>query len=192
MDVYKLGGHSKSVATLTVPGLSAAVAKGAEFTGTAINGKTVRGKAFEAADATDTTIRIQYLYNDLSETGCFSGGIPGEDEENGGCFQETGNLTGPITFTYTYDPYTENTNERTIAKFSTSAESKMSGMLHFETFKEYYGAPDFADQIIQAADSEENTDFDRGNLALSMYGPVGLIGKNAWLRSRFRRLQCCI
>jgi len=85
-------------------------------------------------------------------------------------FEEEGQLTiGSKRVRYSYDVNTDNKNARTLSGFSTAAESKMYGcsagcpMLEYMKFYNYYGAYDYADQMILAAFDKTATSFTNGN-----------------------------
>jgi hypothetical protein len=98
-------------------------------------------------------------------------------------FNETGRLGPEVverdtpTIAYTYNPLTDNYNGRTIQGFSTTANIKYRPFDNMQAdfykdmqkFANYYGAPTFADEWIQAAFSAGSTAFDNANADFSTY-----------------------
>ena len=168
--IYEQGGYSKSVAkvTLSTP-LPMQMSKSTPVTGQNANGVAVYGKLYDTYANGATTIEIQYTTSDIqnSYVGCQVGGLAKPNLD--GCFGGTGTLSVDGTeLPYVYDPKTQNTNKRTLQKFSEAAEEKMYRCENcpyetFRKFREYYGFFDYADKWVQAAFDGSSTNFARGN-----------------------------
>ncbi|KAL3924319.1 MAG: hypothetical protein SGILL_001118 [Bacillariaceae sp.] len=180
-NIYEQGAHSKSVATVTLnSGLINAVTKGSSVTGTTASGQQVLGKSSSDYPVGATSIDIQYNTIDIQSAyvGCQVGASPTPNTD--GCFAPSGNLNieGEGSFTYTYDPLTDNNNGRTIQGFSTQAKAKMHDCpncpyVGYEKFYQYYGVFDYANQWVQAAFSGEPTNFANGNADFRQYEFTG-------------------
>jgi hypothetical protein len=95
---------------------------------------------------------------------------------------------------YTYNITSENLNHRTIRGFSTEAEEKMLKCKacpypDFAMFDDYYGRPDYADHIIDAAFKGNPTELSEGNMNFGSYTDVGKAGTKedhhiCWTRTR--------
>ena len=79
-------------------------------------------------------------------------------------------------FTYSYNIPADNWNGRTIAQFSTTADTKMrpdqaagAYFPDFQKFVDYYGPADYADAWITAALEGAATNFSRGNADFSIW-----------------------
>jgi hypothetical protein len=141
--IYTQGAFSKSIATVTLSTpLSAAVAKGTQVTGVNADGSDVVGKTYEDYSAGATTIQIQYQTLDLQSqyVGCQVGANPNPNTK--GCFADSGTLTigGEGSVSYTYNPLSNNGNDRTIQGFSTEAEEKMflCENCPYSTYQKFY------------------------------------------------------
>jgi hypothetical protein len=83
---------------------------------------------------------------------------------------------------YSYNPLTNNGNERDLQKFSTSAQDLMyecedCPYKTYQKYYDYYGAFDYANQWVLAAFEGKSTSFSRGNADFSKYGFPGRTGK---------------
>jgi len=99
------------------------------------------GQLNKKAENGDTTIKVGIftpctsIYGQFPDTsGCFT--------TAGGSFLVDGTDVGSGTVTLKY---------RTLEKFSTEADGKMSGKEMFEKYKAYYGVGDYSDKFITAA-----------------------------------------
>lgn len=164
-SVYTNGGHSKSVATVTIPGgLSNNVEEEDEVTGENEDGHQVVLKAYATYSGADnlTAIELQYVTD-----GCYVGGLPSSDRQTGGCLKDSGAIViGNVPYTYTYDKTADNRNVRTLQGFSTTANTRMRPdqdkdpyFEEFQKFVDYYGDYDYADRFVQAAFEGKKTDF---------------------------------
>mmetsp|Transcript_4355 Transcript_4355/g.12532 ORF Transcript_4355/g.12532 Transcript_4355/m.12532 type:complete len:579 (-) Transcript_4355:233-1969(-) len=179
-NVYKNGGHSKSVAmiTLSTP-LAGALEKFTTVTGQNSAGATVYGQVYDDYANGATTVGIQYKVIDIQESyvECQVGGLVKQNIV--GCFAADGKMTiDGKSYDYKYDPETANVNKRTLRKFSTDAESKMyrcEDCPHstYQKFRDYYGFFDYADRWIMAAFDGHDTQLARGNANFAYYGWVG-------------------
>lgn len=184
-DIYLNGGHSKSYALVELtPTLSKPVSKGTIVSGTTESGAKTTAKFYESYDAGMGMVKLQYQTTDIQESyvTCRVGALPPVDRMLTGCFAATGSLIidGDDTdYTYEYDPEKDNNNGRTIAAFSTAAESKMlSGCpgcpyAEFIKYYNYYGRADYAHEWVTAAFDAETTSFTNGNADFSKYGFIG-------------------
>lgn len=182
--IYNEGGHSKSYARLALDGagLSSAVSKGDEITGLSVGGSSVSAKAYGDFPVGSTSLTVQYKTIDLQSehVGCKVGALPSEDQFHDGCLVADGEVVvGGNSYPYTYTVDTDNDNGRTIAGFSTSAESKMLNdcpgcpYKEYKKFYDYYGEADYAHQWVTAALDGTKTNFSRGNADFSKYGFTG-------------------
>jgi len=180
--IYSSGAYSKSYAEITLTtGLEASLNKGKAATGKDSEGRDVAGKIYSTYQAGEQTVRFQYTTTDIqaSYVNCQVGAL-GEQEGNfEGCLAAEGSITIDETeFPYTYAPITDNNNGRTIAGFSTAAESKMKNKAEkyykdFAYFKNYYGSSTYGDQWVTAALDATATSFTNGNADFSVYGFTG-------------------
>ena len=182
-NVYASGAHSKSVATvtLTTGGLTSALADDTPISGISVDGQEVTGIAYGSFDAGATEIQIQYSTTDIQDSyvGCRVGAVAGtEYAMTSGCFNTTGTLTingDANTYDYEYDVDANNSNERHIAGFSTSANDKMfvnsnkcpgCPYAEFVKYQSYYDDVNYADTWATAAFSGGTTSF--GNSAVNV------------------------
>jgi len=181
LRLYTEGAHSKSVAvvTLTMP-LQIDVAKGTSFMGVDADGNQVAGKAYENNVAGATEVKVQYKTTDSQKdyVGCQVGASVNPNIER--CFAASGSMTvnGSVEVMYQYDVLSNNINKRSIQGFSTAAQKKMGECTNcpykmYEKFYNYYGAYDYADQIVLAAFSSGKTTFKNFNNDFGNYGFAG-------------------
>merc|ERR1719217_1663194 len=136
--IYTLGGNSGAKASITVGALAAQAAKGAAV----MQGGVAKGKMKSAAGAGSTSITVSYT------SVCKEGGLSTKDVS--GCFTTIGgaisiagtNVGAPTAVTNAY---------RTLAGFSTAAESKMTGQEFYDLYKAYFTQGDYAHQRVMAA-----------------------------------------
>jgi hypothetical protein len=168
--IYEEGGHSKSVAkvTLSTP-LTGSLAKFASVSGRNEDGGAVYGKVYDDYPNGSNQIMVQYKTTDnqASYVSCQVGGLPKPNLQ--GCLAASGTLSiDGATLSYTYNQKSDNTNKRTLQNFSTQAEDKMFRCENcpyptYKKFREYYGFFDYADKWINAAFDGTGTNFARGN-----------------------------
>jgi len=188
-SVYEKGAFSKSVATVALDSdtpISITAEPGIPVFGKNIAGGEVRLKAYAALMPGDSTIQIQYVTE-----GCNVGGLVGPqnivepldltdsgDQIWDGCLAESGTITIEGTsYTYTYSIPEDNWNGRTIAQFSTAAETKMrpnqstdAYFPDFQYFVDYYGVPDYANEwIISAFEGVPTTNLAKGSADFSVW-----------------------
>ncbi len=178
--IYQEGAFSKSVASvrLSAP-LGSALEKGTPITGVTADGKMVVGKAYEDSAAGATILLVQYQTSDSQSNyvECQVGANP--NPNTSGCFASTGTLTiNGASVGYSYDPLLDNIAKRTIAGFSTDAQKKMAQCENcpydtYEKYFKYYGAYDYANQIVLAAFEGERTSFSNFNNDFGLYDFAG-------------------
>jgi len=169
--IYNNGGHSKSYALITlIDALKSDVKKSDPISSTNEKG-SVSGKAYEDYDkGTTGEIKVLYSTTDLqaSYVDCQVGALT--EPNMSGCFAASGVLKiGDVEHAYSYDPVLNNSNDRTIAKFSTGAGDKMSSYTDYKYFKDYYGEEDYAHQWVEAAFEKTSTQFSNGNADFARY-----------------------
>ncbi|KAL3909438.1 MAG: hypothetical protein SGILL_008088, partial [Bacillariaceae sp.] len=180
-NIYTSGSHSKSIATMTLnTGLINAIESGKVVSGVSASGTEINGKTTQAYPAGSTSISIQYqtLPIQSAYVGCQVGASPSPNTD--GCFTATGTLTieGEGSFTYAYDPLSDNNNGRTLQGFSTAGKEKMHDCpncpyVTYEKFYQYYGAFDYANQWVLAAFNGQPTNFANGNANFRQYEITG-------------------
>jgi len=183
LRIYQEGGYSKSYAQITlISPLTTFVGTGTTIIGRNADGNEVAGKAYEDYQSGTSVIKVQYATTDIQATyvECQVGGLPEGSRNLVGCFDESGVLTiNDKEYSYSYMPETDNLNGRTIAGFSTGAQSKMrvgcTGCPYtdFTYFYNYYGSDTYAHDWVTAAFNGEKTNFKNGNADFSQYGMDG-------------------
>lgn len=181
LKIYTNGGNSKSVAKVTLTtALTSNVEKGTQILGKNAAGNEIVGKAYEDNAAGATSIMVQYQTSDDQKNyvGCQVGALV--TTNTNGCFAASGtfSINGVGDVGYSYDVNTGNVNKRTIAGFSTSAQSKMYECKNcpyqlYEKFYDYYGAYDYANQIVLAAFGGQKTNFKNFNNDFGLYSTEG-------------------
>eukprot|EP00560_Eucampia_antarctica_P008856 CAMPEP_0197822788 /NCGR_PEP_ID=MMETSP1437-20131217/52_1 /TAXON_ID=49252 ORGANISM="Eucampia antarctica, Strain CCMP1452" /NCGR_SAMPLE_ID=MMETSP1437 /ASSEMBLY_ACC=CAM_ASM_001096 /LENGTH=282 /DNA_ID=CAMNT_0043421589 /DNA_START=111 /DNA_END=955 /DNA_ORIENTATION=- len=187
LKVFQEGGHSKSYAEVTVPGLTTSISKKTALS-VSFNGTTIKGKAYAdyAGGTAGGIVKFQYATGDIQESyvDCQVGGLPIDKQNYVGCLPESGNLkvdTGTEEFPYTYSQKENNKNGRTISKFSTSAQEKMGDCAtcpysEYNKFRIYYGVPNYADHWVTQALLGLKTQF-TGPSGTPDFGDYGLVGR---------------
>uniref|UniRef100_A0A7S3L5J2 Uncharacterized protein n=1 Tax=Amphora coffeiformis TaxID=265554 RepID=A0A7S3L5J2_9STRA len=159
--IYRYGGYSRSVCTLDLlDGLPDDVPAGTNFTAQGERGFLVTARTEVNQKKGDKKIKL--LYN--QDLPCHVGGLPSHIQDREGCFESFGTLSfahrdGEYDLDYSYDKETGNTNERTIHAMSFNAARKfrIDGLAShpyfhdFQKFVDFYGIPEFADRMIDAA-----------------------------------------
>eukprot|EP00567_Pseudictyota_dubia_P012364 CAMPEP_0197443820 /NCGR_PEP_ID=MMETSP1175-20131217/9455_1 /TAXON_ID=1003142 /ORGANISM="Triceratium dubium, Strain CCMP147" /LENGTH=504 /DNA_ID=CAMNT_0042974503 /DNA_START=123 /DNA_END=1637 /DNA_ORIENTATION=+ len=181
--VYREGGNAKSYADIAVEGgLATAVGQGAMVQGVNEAGETVTGMVYADTDAGKTDVRIQYKISDTvaNHVGCKVGGLPDGEQVMSGCLANEGTITiGGTSYTYSYNPTTDNNNGRTLQGFSLQAKKKMYDCGNGCPYKEhndfflYYGVHDYGDKWVSSALSGSSTSFDNFNANFATYGYEG-------------------
>ena len=172
LALYTQGAFSESVAevTLATP-LSGGIQKGTRILGLNNDGNQVVGLAYEDYASGATNIVVQYRTSDSQKNyvDCQVGASLSPNTD--GCFAATGTfeIDGVGDYAYSYDQLSNNVNKRTIAGFSTSAQETMADYPMYQTFVDYYGAYDYANQIILAAFSGDKTNLQNFNNDFSLY-----------------------
>jgi len=140
--IYTLGGNSGAHAVVTVSALGADAAKGAAVK----QGGTTVGSMKEKGPAGATSIKVSYKNADI----CRDGGLATKDVS--GCISVGGGSLSVGDTDVDIGPPTAVTNKyRSLAGFSTAAESKMAGQEFYVPYKEYYKEGDYAHQRVMAA-----------------------------------------
>lgn len=153
-EVYSKGGYAASAAEVKLhTALHFHIDRGTTLTALSNQGQHVHAVTTQKYNKGDTVLHLRYR----SDLPCHVGGL--RQPQNQGCFRPTGHLTVSGHSDTLY--YVENTsfNNRTLQAFSTSAQVafRPHGQLKhdlfqdFAVFDEYYGAPNFADEMIRAA-----------------------------------------
>lgn len=183
--IYNGGGHSKSYAIIELTnGVSSELQKDSSLTGESVSIGNIKGKVYSSAPVGSTTVKFKYNPsedNQEEHVKCKVGELPVEDQVHEGCLKPTGTITVDSTgdtYNYSYSVETDNNNGRSIAGFSTSAESKMLTCTNcpyaeFKKFYDYYGQADYAHAWVTAALEGSRTNFSNGNADFSKYGFTG-------------------
>eukprot|EP00933_Yihiella_yeosuensis_P038728 TRINITY_DN3266_c0_g1_i4.p1 TRINITY_DN3266_c0_g1~~TRINITY_DN3266_c0_g1_i4.p1 ORF type:complete len:491 (-),score=121.57 TRINITY_DN3266_c0_g1_i4:759-2231(-) len=136
-NIYTLGGNSGGTATIVVGKLSKDAAKGAVVK----QGGVTKGYMKSAAAAGSTSLTVSYTST------CKDGGSSSKDTS--GCFTLTDVISivdvGVGNASAVVNKY------RTLAGFSTAAETKMALQEYYVPYKSYYKAGDYAHQMVLAA-----------------------------------------
>jgi len=147
--IYRLGGNSGAKATFTIPAPAVTIEKGVAVT-QADNPNNPTGYVKSECDTSCTSLQVT-----ITST-CKEGGLATQDTS--GCYSATDDLTIDGV---THTPTAVANTYRNLKGFSTAADSKMSGQVHFLKFRSYYGnAGDYGDKVVMAALSDVPTDFD--------------------------------
>jgi len=137
-DIYINGGNSKKSMKINIYApLSKEYIKGSK-----VEQGAAKGKLITNVEKGDTTLKVSVT------SACF--GKFSKMKDSSGCFSETGEAL-KIDGEEVAIGINVNLPFRTLAGFSVAAESKMKGQQMFEMYKDYYGAPDYADKFIKAA-----------------------------------------
>ena len=112
--------------SLTTP-LASKVTKGDPVVdGLDTSGRKVVGKAYADASAGTSTLKVQYSTSEVQDSysDCQVGGL--QDTTTTGCYSATGSVSvGGQSYTYEYNVDSDNDNGRTLAGFSTGADTSM-------------------------------------------------------------------
>jgi hypothetical protein len=114
--IFNEGGNSKSYATITLAEpLTVDVAEDDPIMGRTEDGTQVAGKAYDPYTTGTSTINVFYETTDsqASYVNCQVGALV--ETNLVGCFAASGTVTiGGTDYEYTYDPETDNNNDRTM------------------------------------------------------------------------------
>jgi len=178
--IYTDGGHSKSYASITVAaGLNGDIEKGDEIIGTNLDGKEVRGTAYDDYGKDTKVLKVTYNTSEDQATWvtCRVGGLQDGEQVTTGCLDGDKQIKiDGVDYDFTYDYLTDNNNGRTIQKFSTSVQAKMISCVpgcpfaDAQMFVGYYGTPDYADHWVSSAFDKKETTFTLGNADFSKFG----------------------
>ena len=137
--IYTLGANSGGYAELSVAALAADVAEGAAVAQTLNAGATGYVKSSALAGA--TTLKVTYTSQ------CKMGGSSSPDTQ--GCFTTSGALS--VNGVAIGSASTVSNKYRTLAGFSSAAQSKMAGQEFYTVYRAYYSEGDYANQFVLAA-----------------------------------------
>ena len=156
--IYSEGGYSESIAKLDLlGGLPFFLDEGTEVTGKGTGGEEVTGVALKSYDIGEKIVEL--LYTQSGDGKCYVGGL--NRPELLGCFAKQDEVKvkdqmEPLP--YIYNVEIDNYNNRTLQKLSIEAkdeftlpDGEFTEDFPFFKFEEYYGTPDYADQILRAA-----------------------------------------
>ena len=165
------------------------------FVGTSISGKPITLYAYSDYAAGETEIKLRYATSD--DSFCQVGA--NTEPVLHGCLTALGSIQldgiKSTALAYSYNPETDNKNGRTLAGFSTAAESKMAGCgpscpyTDYAKYYEYYGEFDYGHQYVMAALEQRETNFSNGNVDFSTYSQpaleqaihVATLNLNVWM-----------
>jgi hypothetical protein len=178
LRIYQQGIHTMSAAkvALNAP-LASDVMADAAILGAGANGNQVVGFVKDMAAAGATELTIMYKVSDAQKNyvECQVGASTTPNTDGG--FASTGTITidGTTDVQYSYDPLEDNMALRSIQSLSTGAATNYAGNDYstYEKFYSYYGAHDYADQIVLAAYAGEMTALDNFNNDFKQYDYVG-------------------
>lgn len=173
--IYTKGGNAGSVATLElVEPLEAPLkASTTRLEGTSLCGESARGTVLGSRAVGAITIEMEYEY------GCLIGGLHQQDWL--GCLTTNGtlsvvaagsedNTTSTALAYHGYDYQKSTRNLLTLQKLGTMHDLLPVIGTTYQKFYDYYGSPDYADEIIRAAFFGLATNFDRGNVLFDHFG----------------------
>ncbi|CAB9506677.1 expressed unknown protein [Seminavis robusta] len=178
--VYTLGAFSQSYATLTLNrGLTFDVPEGTDIDGNNTDGNYVRGRTMKAANAGATTLKVRYHVYPVQRawTACHVGGNPNPNFQR--CYAPTGTIEidGMGLYEYSYNQAAANNNTQTLQTLSADLKKddpgvteKISSSDTFQKFYDYYGVPDYGNQVILTAFFKTAThDFKNGDFYFYNY-----------------------
>jgi len=186
LSIYEDGGYSKSYAEVTLgESPNTYVLKETEFTGKDSNGNEVVGKSYLTQQR--TLLRLRYVNTEddgAHYEGCQVGALPLINAHNTDkCLAANGFLTATLTgdfqtFSYAYNPLTDNKNARSFQDFSgllqtSSIDCSYCPFDDAQYAVDYYGTAFYGDEWIQAAFASKKTSFTMGNADFSNYQHVG-------------------
>lgn len=197
--LYNKGAHSKSYAYVTFTKGTGKINKNTAFVGTTISGKPITLLAYSDYDAGETEIKLRYATHHVQAEYPFCQVGANTEPVLHGCLTAFGTVTldgiksAPLA--YSYNPETDNKNGRTLAGFSTAAESKMAGCgpscpyTDYEKYYDFYGEFDYGHQYVTAALEQKETNFTNGNVDFSTYSlpalekviGIATLNLNVWM-----------
>jgi hypothetical protein len=136
-NYYTQGAHSLSVATVTLAQpLSKALKAGTPAIGEDDYNHQVHGTIYEDAVENDLILKFQYSVAENTTRLCRVGALPVGDQVVTGCLRRQNTIDVPSTtgamlsYAYTYNPFSDNDNGRTLQKFSLDAKKKFYECSH--------------------------------------------------------------
>ena len=128
LEFYSQGAHSLSVATvrLALP-LSQPLNAGTEVIGEDEYNHEVSGTVYEDVLVDDTIFKFKYTVEHNTSRLCRVGALPVDFQVVNGCLTRKNTINVPSTgamLAYTYDPFMDNDNGRTLQKLSFDAKTK--------------------------------------------------------------------
>ena len=197
--LYNKGAHSKSYAYITLTEGTGKINKNTAFVGTTISGKPITLFAYSDYDAGETEIKLRYATSDVQEEYSFCQVGANTEPVMHGCLTALGSISldgiKSSALSYSYNPETDNKNGRTLAGFSTAAESKMAGCgpqcpyTDYAKYLNFYGEFDYGHQYVMAALEQRSTAFVNGNVDFSTYSmpaleqavQIATLNLNVWM-----------
>lgn len=169
------------------------------FLGTTMSGKPVQLLAYQDYEAGERQIKLLYATSDvLSEYQFCQVGANNEPVLHG-CLLANGTISldgiKSVDLSYSYNPDTDNQNGRTLAGFSTKAETLMANCgpscphADYSKYYNYFGVHDYGHQYITAALEQRQTAFVHGNVDFSTYSmpalektiQIATVNLNVWM-----------
>ncbi len=125
---YTDGAHSLSVATvLLAQPLRKTIKAGTPVVGEDDYNHDVQGIIYEDAETYATVLKFQYVVSENTTRLCRVGALPVSEQVVNGCLTRDNSIHVPSTgelLAYTYNPFSENDNGRTLQSFSLEAKKK--------------------------------------------------------------------
>jgi len=159
--IYENGKHSIRTVTLTVDALLEARTEGFEVTQGAAKGKLTTPAAVGA-----TSITLSYTST------C-------EVADPSGCFQPT---AGEVPVTSVGATSKVDNTYRTLASFSTDAESNMKGQEYYAAFHAFYKKGDYGDGVVQDGLGKTGELADGDAAARDQFIKKGTVYLNVWMQ----------
>ncbi|KAI2500773.1 hypothetical protein MHU86_13697 [Fragilaria crotonensis] len=179
---YTEGANSLSVATLLLAQpLRKTIKAGTPVVGEDDYNHDVDGIIYEDAETYATVLKFQYVVSEDTTRLCRVGALPISSQVVNGCLTRDNTILVTSTrevLAYTYNPYSENDNGRTLQSFSLEAKKKFYECSKcpydiFLKFREYYGKSNYADEWISAAFEGRRTELNNGQANFEMHSLVG-------------------
>lgn len=158
--IYENGKHSIRTVALTVVALTADIPQGTEVTQGVAKGKLTTPAAVGA-----TSITLSYTST------C-------EVADPSGCFQPT---AGEVPVTSVGATSKVDNTYRTLASFSTDAESKMKGQEYYAAFHAFYKKGDYGDGVVQDGLGKTGELADGDAAARDQFIKKGTVYLNVWM-----------
>merc|ERR1719171_1974085 len=167
--IYNGGGNSGAYAQVTIPALAEAVGKGMVVT----QGSVAIGHAKSTAAKGATSLTISYAST------CKVGGLPPQVQDATGCFTTSSAISaGSVDIG---QPSAVTNKYRTLAGFSTAAQSKMTGQEYYEVYRKYYAIGDYAHQYVMSALDKTGAFAAQEDVARVEGAKKGCAYMNVWL-----------